>query len=237
VCIAARSDYLFYGEVHARLQLREWLVVPPIGLAGGLLGGLFAQAVASTTPRVRRLARRAPYVVAGSLGLVLAVLGLLSAGASYGGGDEQAHAILVNGQTLARTYSLVKAAGSFVTLISGIPGGLFTPTLSVGAGLGQLAAVVVPEMNRQAIVLLTMGAYFAGVVQSPLTAAVIMFEMTGARFMLLPLLTATVLSHEVSRRVCPISLYERLAMSFLQAHARPLASSNAAPRVSASLSA
>jgi len=229
VCVAVLSDYLFYGEVQVRLQVREWLIVPAIGLGGGLLGGLFARAVASTTPRVRRLARRAPYVVAGSLGLTLAVLGLLSAGASYGSGDEQVRAILISGQTLPSTYPLVKAAGSFVTLISSIPAGLFTPTLSVGAGLGQLAAALVPSMNRQAIVLLAMAAYFSGVVQSPITAAVILFEMTGAGFMLLPLLVATVLAYQVSRLVCPVSLYESLAMSFLQAHARPLARSDRAP--------
>jgi H+/Cl- antiporter ClcA len=168
-------------------------------------------------------------VVAGSLGLTLAVLGLLSAGASYGSGDEQVRAILISGQTLPSTYPLVKAAGSFVTLISSIPAGLFTPTLSVGAGLGQLAAALVPSMNRQAIVLLAMAAYFSGVVQSPITAAVILFEMTGAGFMLLPLLVATVLAYQVSRLVCPVSLYESLAMSFLQAHARPLARSDRAP--------
>lgn len=219
VCIAALSNYLFYGQVDAQMSgVRGWLMVPAIGVAGGLLGGCFAQAVASTTPRVARLARRRPYAVAGSLGLALAVLGVLSGGATYGGGDAQVHTILIDGQPLSSTYALAKAAGSFVTLISGIPGGLFTPSLSVGAGLGQLAAalVPVPEMNRQVVVLLAMCAYFSGVVQSPVTAAVIMFEMTGARLMLLPLLVASVLAYETSRLVCRVSLYEALADSFLR---------------------
>jgi H+/Cl- antiporter ClcA len=224
VCIVPLSDYLFYGEVRTPplVRIGEWAVVPLIGLAGGLLGGLFARAVAITAPRVGRLARRAPYQVAGSLGLMLAVLGLLSGGATYGGGDEQAHAILIHGQTLPGTYPLFKALGSFVTLISSIPGGLFTPSLSVGAGLGQLAAAVLPGMNRQTVVMLGMAAYFSGVVQSPITAAVIMFEMTGDRFMLLPLLVATVLAYEASHLVCPVSLYESLAGAFLRARARPL---------------
>jgi len=218
VCIAVLSNYLYYGQVDVQLRsLRDWLAAPALGLAGGLLGGCFAQAVASTTPRVARLAQRRPYAVAGSLGLTLAVLGLLSDGATYGSGDQQAAAILLHGQVLSSTYPLVKAAGSFVTLISGIPGGLFAPSLSVGAGLGQLAAGLLPEMNRQAVVLLAMGAYFSGVVQSPVTAAVIMIEMTAARGMVLPLLTATVLAYGASRLVCPVSLYESLADSFLRA--------------------
>jgi len=172
--------------------------------------------VASTAPRVTRLSRRRPYAVAGSLGLTLAVLGLLSDGATYGGGDEQVRSILLHGQNLPNTYALAKAAGSFFTLISSIPGGLFTPALSVGAGLGQLAVMWVPELNRQIVIMLAMSAYFCGVVQSPVTAAVIMVEMTAARFMTLPLLVATVLAYAASRQVCPVSLYEALAKSFLR---------------------
>jgi H+/Cl- antiporter ClcA len=150
--------------------------------------------------------------------LTLGVLGLITNGATYGGGDEQAHAILLGGQNLPATYALAKAVASFVSLISAIPGGLFAPTLSVGAGLGQLTAGYLPWMDRQAVVLLVMGAYFAGVVQSPITAAVILFEMTAARFMLLPLLVAAVLAYESSRVICPVSLYEALAGGFLRRH-------------------
>ncbi|MGH7789924.1 MAG: chloride channel protein [Candidatus Binatia bacterium] len=223
VCVAVLSNYRFYGLVDAEFHhWRDWLGMPiAIGLAGGLLGGVFARIVAETTPRVAHLARHRPYAVAGSLGLSLAVLGLISGGASYGGGDQQAHAILIEGQSLPAYYPLVKALGSFITLISSIPGGLFTPSLSVGAGLGQLAADWVPETNRQAIVLLAMAAYFSGVVQSPLTAAVIVIEMTSARLMTLPLLFATVTAYETSRLVCPVSLYEALAQSFVRRLEQP----------------
>jgi H+/Cl- antiporter ClcA len=156
-------------------------------------------------------------MVAGSLGVALAVLGLLSDGITYGGGDDQVRAILLQGQNLPSYYPLAKAAGSFFTLISAIPGGLFTPSLSVGAGLGQLAVGLVPETNRQVIVLLAMAAYFSGVVQSPITAAVIAIEMTAARSMTLPLLVTTVVAYGASRLVCPVSLYEALAESFLRA--------------------
>jgi H+/Cl- antiporter ClcA len=217
VCIAVLSNYLFYGHVQAHtLGFREWLAVPLIGLIGGFLGGCFAQAVVVTTPRVARLARRRPYMVAGSLGLNLAVLGLLSGGATYGGGDEQVRAILLLGHELPLHYAPAKALASFFTLISSIPGGLFTPSLSVGAGLGQVVLTLVPELNRQVIILLAMGAYFCGVVQSPITAAVIMVEMTAAQFATLPLLVATVLAYGASRLVCPVSLYEALAATFLQ---------------------
>ena len=195
----------------------------PIGLGGGLLGGAFARAVAVTTPRVARLARRRPYAVAGSLGLTLAVLGLLTDGATYGGGDRKTHAILLQGPPLPTYYPFAQALASFVTLISSIPGGLFTPSLSVGAGLGQLVLPLVPEVAPQAIIVLAMGAYFAGVVQSPITAAVIMLEMTAADRMALPLLATTILAYGASRLVCPVALYEALADNLIKrAHRQSL---------------
>lgn len=217
VCLALLGPYLFYGQVDAGLRdPREWLWVPAIGIGGGLLGGLFARGVIEVMPRVTRLGRRRPYAVAGSLGLALAVLGLLSGGQTYGAGDAQAHAALLRGETLPWTYALGKAAASFVSLVSAIPGGLFTPSLSVGAALGSLLVPFAGGVPREAIVLLAMAAYFCGVVQSPITAAIIVVEMTGGRGLVLPLLATTLIAFQASRLLCPTPLYEALAQAFLR---------------------
>jgi len=217
LCLAVLGHYLFYGQVDAGfVGVRAWLWVPVIGLGGGLLGGAFARAVIETTPRVIRLGRRRPYLVAGSIGLGLAVLGLISGGASYGAGDVQARAMLLHGEALPVSYAFVKAAASFLSLVSAIPGGLFTPSLSVGAALGDLVAPFAHDVPRQAIILLAMAAYFGGVVQSPLTAAVIVAEMTNTRLLLLPLLAAAILAYHASRLVCPVAIYEALAEAFLR---------------------
>jgi len=59
-------------------------------------------------------------------------------------------------------------------------------------------------------------AYFSGVVQSPVTSFIIIIEMTGAIAFTLPLGVASILAFEVSRRVCPVSIYEVLARNFLR---------------------
>lgn len=192
-----------------------------IGVAGGLLGGAFARAVVEALPRVTRLGRRRPYVVAGSLGLGMAVLGLISGGSSYGAGDAQTLAML-RGEALPAAYPLAKAAANFLALVSAIPGGLFTPSLSVGAGLGDQLAPLIAGVPRQAVVLLAMAAYFCGVVQSPMTAAIILVEMTEARAMLMPMLVTTLVAYHASRLLCPVSIYEALAEGFLERlRARP----------------
>jgi len=118
-------------------------------------------------------------------------------------------------------YAPAKASGSFFSLISGIPGGLFDPSLSVGAGLGDLFADVFHDMfngiRPQFVIMLFMVAYFAGVVQSPITVFVIMIEMTDARMVTIPLMLCAVIAYECSSLVCTTSIYEALAELFLAA--------------------
>lgn len=116
-------------------------------------------------------------------------------------------------------YPAAKAGGSFFTLISGIPGGLFDPSLSVGAGLGNAFADLFSgwfdNLHPQFVIMLFMVAYFAGVVQSPITVFVIMIEMTDARFVTLPLMATAIIAYECSHLVCRTSIYEALAEQFL----------------------
>jgi len=216
VSIVALGDYLFYGTVAASLAtVDEWLAVPVIGVAGGLLGGLFAQALVSIAPRYARVYGQRPVLAALALGLGLGVLGLLSQGMSYGSGYPEAERILIDGEALPWWFLPTHAAASFLTLVSGIPGGLFDPSLTSGAALGQLAIPLFPVLDRQEIVLLFMVSFFCGVVQSPITSAVILVEMTAARFFTLPLAVASIVAYEASHLVCRTSLYEALAEGFL----------------------
>jgi H+/Cl- antiporter ClcA len=95
--------------------------------------------------------------------------------------------------------------------LSGISGGIFAPSLSIGAGLGHWQSTLVPPAPAAAVVLLGMVGYFAGVVQTPITAAVIVMEMTGNH----ALMATSLLSFLVSRLVCGRPLYSSLAKRFL----------------------
>ena len=216
VSIVALGDYLFYGAISASLlTVEQWLYVPAIGIAGGLLGGLFSRALLEVTPRYARIYARSPVLAALVLGLGLGALGLLSNGMSYGSGYPEAKQVLMQGESLPWWFLPTHAAASFLTLVSGIPGGLFDPSLTSGAAIGALAAPFITILTRQETILLFMVSFFCGVVQSPITAAVILLEMTSARFLTLPLATESIVAYEVSRVVCPNALYEALAETFL----------------------
>jgi H+/Cl- antiporter ClcA len=236
VILLRGTDYLFYGSVTLKVgnwPLMQWLAIPLIGMLGGLLGGLFARAVVGATRRINPLMRRHRVWVPLGLGLALALVGFISGGESYGSGFHQAKDILIDGQEFPWHYAPMKALANFVCLISGIPGGLFDPSLSVGAGLGQtfqpLMIYLFPELEPKAVVMLFMVAYFSGVVQSPITCAVIMVEMTAARFMTIPLLAVAIIAYECSHRVCPTAIYEALADIFFAGIRKQKDNSSAVP--------
>ena len=71
---------------------------------------------------------------------------------------------------------------------------MFSPSLAVGAGIGYDVARLFPAVPVSAIVLLGMVAYFAGVVQAPITAFVIVTEMTDDHNMVVPLMASSLIA-------------------------------------------
>ena len=216
--LSLSGDYTYFGQTAATLGSPiAWLIVPLCGVVGGLLGGGFSRAVIDLSRRVRQLVRGRPGYLAGfaaACGLVLALLGIATGGLVYGTGYTEARAILEGG-SLPWAYAPLKLIAVLLSTLSGIPGGIFAPALSVGAGLGNILAQLMPNQPAGAVVLLAMVGYFAGVVQAPITAAVIVFEMTAGRAMTIPILATALIAHGTSKLICPHPLYHTLSLNFL----------------------
>ena len=222
IVLVLGKDYLFYGRIEStdgNWTVGQWASIFFIGTVGGFLGGIFAQCTIKGSAIASRYMKRNRWLTPLALGAGLGVVGYLSDGDSYGSGYQQTQQILLEGVEYPWHFAPLTAVASFLTLASGIPGGLFDPSLTVGAGLGQLMLPVVnmvsPGIEPEAVIMMFMVAYFAGVVQSPITCAIIMVEMTAARHMTLPLLGVAVIAYECSHLVCRTSLYESLANTFL----------------------
>ena len=217
--MALAGNYTYFGTTPAELDFGAgWLAVALCALAGGLAGGLFSTALVAAGKglpgRAGRLLIRHPVGFAALCGLVLAGIGLLSGGSTYGTGYAQARGVVEGTATLPPLYALLKLLATVVSYLSGMPGGIFAPSLSVGAGLGEWLAGLVPRAPESAVVLLGMVAYFSGVVQAPITATIIVMEMTDNQRMTIPLLATAMLAFGVSRLVCPRPLYGALARRF-----------------------
>jgi H+/Cl- antiporter ClcA len=217
VSLGIAGDYVYFGVIAQGLPpARAMLIAPLAGLFGGLAGALFSRGLlgfgrAKTGPVA--WAQAHPIATAGLCGLVVAAIGIAS-GLSWGTGYEAARTI-VQGGDLPWWYGPAKFVATLATALSGLPGGIFAPSLSTGAGLGQLLRFVFPDDPAGAIALLGMVAYFTGVVRAPLTAVIIISETTGSRALLLPLLAAALVADFAAQMVSKEKLYHGLSKRFV----------------------
>lgn len=241
VSLGIMGNYSYFGEVQASLPLgHAWLAVLLTGIVGGLLGGLFARLIllARRGPLalIGGLRARRPVLFAAGCGLVLALLGLASHGTVYGTGYDQARAIVQGAASMpGQGFGIEKLLANVVSYWAGIPGGIFSPALAVGAGLGQNIAHFLPGAPVAAVVLLGMSAYLAGVTGAPLTSAVIAMELTNNQDMVIPIMAACLLARAAASLFCPTPVYrdfaERMVQDFerLQAAATPAREQDDAP--------
>lgn len=217
--LALLGNYTYFGSTPATLGSGvAWLAIPLCGVFGGLMGGIFSRiliAVAGGLPGTAgRLIKTYPVVFAMACGLATAVCGFVSGDATYGTGYVQVKALLGGEALPSWNFGLLKMLATVFSSISGIPGGIFSPSLAVGAGFGYDVAQLFPSNMMGAIVLLGMVSYFAGVVQAPITAFVIVMEMTNNHAMLIPLMAAAVVAHATSRLVCREGVYHALSRNY-----------------------
>jgi H+/Cl- antiporter ClcA len=219
--LALVGNYAYFGHTATTLGHGvDWLAVPICGVVGGLAGGLFSRLVillAFGLPgRLGSLIKGYPLPFAFACGLGVAVCGYLSGDTIYGTGYAQVKHALESGAPLPESFGLLKLLATLLSTVSGIPGGIFSPSLAAGAGLGSNVAHFFPGTPPGAILLLGMVSYFAGVVQAPITAFVIVTEMTDNHAMVVPLMAAALIAYGSSRLVCKEGVYHALAKGFLQ---------------------
>ena len=232
--LALTGNYTYFGTSDAALPFGPgWLAVPVLGAVGGLAGGGFARIVilfARGLPgRLGAALARHPIPFAAACGLGVALCGLASGGAVYGTGYEEARALLHGTSQAPLDFTPLKFLATLLSAISGIPGGLFAPSLSVGAGLGAAVQGLFADVPVAALVLVGMVAYLTGALQAPITAFVIVTEMTQDHALMIPLMVAALIADAVSKAVCREGLYHALAQVLLERAGTPTRPAAAAP--------
>ncbi|AGK58944.1 Cl- channel voltage-gated family protein [Hyphomicrobium denitrificans 1NES1] len=212
------GNYNYFGEVTTNVVSgKDWLAVPICAVFGGVLGGLFSMSLVTISRKpfgIIAILKRHPIVFAGLCGLLVAVLSIATAGYASGNGYAETRASLVYGQAMPWWYGLAKLGSTLLSSASGIPGGLFSPSLAVGAGIGSMITPIFTFADPRAFMLLMTVGYFAGVVQAPLTAVVIVMEMTSDKNMVIPLMATALFAASLSRLIGSEPLYHALARGY-----------------------
>lgn len=190
------------------------LFYPLLGLLAGLVSVLFVRCYFMVDQRSRTLGLPQPWLAAVG-GLVVGALTFVSGGLLLGTGHlaiplDQFHQL---GWYLVALLALGKIVATSITLNTGGSGGLFTPSLFVGAAIGSAFGLLLMGLfpglglSPEPYALVGMGAVIAAATNAPMTGIFMVWEMTGNSAIMLPLMLAVVVSHLVARRLERDSLY------------------------------
>ena len=200
------------------------LVALVCGLAGGLFSRLLIASLSgASTDWFSRQRQRFPVYFAGGCGLAVAVIGLATQGETFGSGYAHTRGMLQGVDDPSKVYVLLKFIATWITSWSGVPAGIFAPSLAIGGAIGNDIAGLLHHAQGATLIALGMAGFLAAVTQAPMTAFVIVMEMVDGHGLVLSLMACALLSSGVSRLVS-VPLYACLAD--LQLKRLPAAAAN-----------
>ncbi|HEY4087277.1 MAG TPA: chloride channel protein [Bryobacteraceae bacterium] len=197
---------------------RELAAYAVMGVLGGGAAFVFARSLEYLRPRaqkMRRGLRLAQPAVAGLLVGCIGYFGLPQVmGAGYGAIDQAMHAQFAWKMLLL--LALFKLIATTLSFSSGTPGGMFAPTLFVGAmlgaGVGSLEKLFLPHLTGSvaSYAVVGMGVLFAAFLRAPLTSVFMAMEISGNYSIVVPVILANTIAYLISRSLQPTPIFEFL---------------------------
>ncbi|MGA9980799.1 MAG: chloride channel protein [Candidatus Sulfotelmatobacter sp.] len=196
----------------------ELIAYSVLGVVGGLASVGFCSGIATLRPLCKALPRWTQYFQPALAGLLIGIIAVLGApqvmGAGYEYIDEAMHGQFT-WQVLAILAGL-KIIATLLSFVSGTPGGMFAPTLFIGAMLGAAVGgaehVLFPHLSGSpgTYALVGMGVLFAGFLRAPMTSVFMVLEVSGNYSIILPVLIANTFAYLVSRGLQPVAIFDVL---------------------------
>lgn len=233
VALGVSGNYTYFGTLTANVATAREAIGAVIlaGVLMGVAGGAFCWLLLNTNrwipQSIREFRAEKPIAFGALCGLVVAVIGIVASGATYGSGYLEAKGLLSGEGELSAFYPLAKMAALVASYLPGIPGGIFAPSLSIGAGFGNVLHMAFGDISLPLLIALAMVGYLAAVTQSPITSFVIVMEMINGHALVISLMATALLASRVSRFFAP-PLYEALAERY---HTKTVTPEAAAPPV------
>jgi len=208
VSVSVFGNQTYFGRL--RVQALSWSLLGPgllVAVGAGLGGGLFSRLlVLSSRGMPDRFSRwRASYPLrfAAGCAVVVAVIGIVTSGATAGAGYTPTRAMLEGQSELPGVFTLLKFCATWLSAWTGVPAGMFAPSLTIGAGIGRDIALLLGMGPDAAIPLIALGmvSFLAATTQGPITAFIIVMEMVSGQAMVLSLMACALLASGVARLV------------------------------------
>ena len=233
VAVSVFGNVTYFGKL--AVQSLDWGLFAPgllVALAAGLAGGLFSRLIVASmqngSDRFSRWRLEHPLRFAAGCAFGVAVIGLVTNGATAGAGAGTTRELLEGHAQWPAVYTVLKFCATWLSAWTGVPAGVFAPALSIGAGIGHDVALLAGVGTERAIPLIALGmvGFLAATTQAPITAFIIVMEMVAGHAMVLSLMATALLSSGVSRLLARPMYTELAAMLMPRA---PVPAATAAP--------
>jgi chloride channel protein, CIC family len=212
------SESLFRIPAVELKRPSELIAYVVLGIVGGLASVAFAAGIGVLRPRCKALPRWTQFLQPAIAGLLIGIIGVLGApqvmGAGYEAIDEAMHGRF--GWKLLALLAVLKIVATLLSFVSGTPGGMFAPTLFIGAMLGAAVGgaeqVLLPHLTGSTgtYALVGMGVLFAGFLRAPMTSVFMVLEVSGNYSIILPVIVANTFAYVISRGLQPIAIFDVL---------------------------
>ncbi len=237
IAVSVDGNATYFGVIRAHaidfsLILPGMVVAVCCGLAGGLFSRLMVHSLnGNARDRWSRLRLRRPVLFAAGCGLAVALIGIVSNGDTFGSGSSYTRQMVDGSATVPSIFFFLKFIVTWLTAWSGVPAGIFAPSLSIGAALGNDIAMLMHFPHAPTLIALGMAGFLAAATQAPLTSFIIVMEMVDGHAMVLSLMACALVASTISRIMSP-PLYATLARAQLERlPATPAGSSESAESV------
>jgi len=214
------GDHPLFNVPHYQLvHPAELAIYAVLGVVGGLVSAAFAKLLLGIRQRFLRFPAKTLWFQPLAGGLLVGIIGwfvpqVMGVGYDYVGDVLNGHMLL----SLMVLLVVLKFFAVIVSYSSGNAGGIFAPSLFIGAMLGGTIGMIAHQLwpaytaTPGAYALVGMGAIFAGIVRAPMTSVLMIFEMTQDYAIIVPLMIANLVSLFISSQLQKQPIYEALAV-------------------------
>ena len=213
------SEPLFHIPAVQFIAPSELLAYAALGIVGAVASVAFAKAIEVLRPRMKALPRWAQLFQPAMAGLIIGAMAMAGRpelmGAGYEFMDQAMHDQFP--WKIMAILAGLKILTTVISFVSGTPGGMFAPTLFIGAMLGGAVGGVerlfIPHLTVSigTYALVGMGVLFAGFLRAPMTSVFMVLEVSGNYSIILPVILANTLSYLISRNLQPTPIFDLLS--------------------------
>ena len=214
------ADAIFRIPVTTFVHPGELIAYAGLGVAGAFAAAIFSRSIGFFRPRLRALPRWTQYFQPAIAGLLIGLIGWLGfpqvMGAGYEFMDQAMHDQFT--WKILAALAVLKILATTLSFVSGTPGGMFAPTLFIGAMLGGAVGGIerhffpLLTVSTGTYALVGMGVLFAAFLRAPMTSVFMVLEVSGNYSIIVPVIVANTVAYVISRSLQPIPIFDTLTL-------------------------